>query len=542
MGVGKRAPQIQPNFLPSRAGGPPSPPASSHAHSGSPFNTKGLQPEVLQKLPPPESEKDIPSHDLETVTDLPLITLITTYISYAILLIYGHLRDFFGKIFKSEEFKPYFHTNGIAPIINGFDSLYHRRLYIRIRDVFNRPITGVAGRTVKLLDRVSGDFNRTFKLTGTTTEVLNLASYNYLGFAAGEGPVVDQVEAGIREHGLVNNSSRAEAGNSSLLEEAERVTARFVGTASAMIISQGFATNSTTIPAVASKGCLILSDEMNHSSIVTGARLSGANIRVFKHNNIPQLEEMLREAISQGQPRTHRPWKKIFVVIEGLYSMEGSFPLLTQILELKKAYKFYIYLDEAHSIGALGPRGRGICDYYGIDPKEIDIMMGTFTKSFGAAGGYIAGRPELIQHLKFTNFNQIYGEPISVPVLQQIVGSMKVIMGEDGTTDGQRRLEQLAFNARYFSTELRKMGFMVCSHPDSPVVPVMLFHPAKIPAFSRECLAKGIAVVVVGYPATPVLTSRVRFCLSASHSKEDLDFALKAINEIGDRLLLKNLW
>jgi serine palmitoyltransferase len=329
-----------------------------------------------------------------------------------------------------------------------------------------------------------------------------------------------------------------EAGTTDLHYEAEQLVARFVGKESAMIISMGFATNSTTIPALASKGCLIISDELNHSSLVYGCRVSGASIKVFKHNDMKDLESVLRESIAQGQPRTHRPWKKILVIVEGLYSMEGTTVRLDGLVELKKKYKFYIYLDEAHSIGAMGPNGRGVCDYYGIDPSHIDIMMGTFTKSFGAAGGYIAANKDIIDHLRFHSHSNIYAESISAPVLQQIITSMRIIMGEEHGDDGRRRIHTLARNSRYFAQELRKMGFIVYGH-DSPVVPLLLCHPAKIPAFSREMLERGIAVVVVGYPATPIITSRVRFCISAAHTMEDLNWALQQISEVGDRLDLK---
>jgi len=292
-------------------------------------------------------------------------------------------------------------------------------------------------------------------------------------------------------------------------------------------------------PAFVSKGCLIISDELNHASLVAGARLSGASIRVFKHNDVHDLENLLRECISQGQPRSHWPWKKILVVVEGLYSMEGDFCNLPGIVALKEKYKFYLFIDEAHSIGAMGSRGKGMYDYWGIDPKKIDILMVTFTKSFGAAGGYIAGKKELIDHLKIHCHAHIYAESVSVPILSQIISSMTVIMGEDGSDEGQKRLKQLAFNSRYFSTKLREMGFMVLGNPDSPVVPLLLFHPGKISGFSRLCLDRGLAVVVVGAPATPIITSRVRFCLSAAHSQQDLDYALEKIDEIGDLLQLK---
>jgi serine palmitoyltransferase len=307
-----------------------------------------------------------------------------------------------------------------------------------------------------------------------------------------------------------------------------------------MIISMGFATNSTTLPALVSKGCLIISDELNHSSLVYGARVSGANIKVFKHNDMKDLEQVLRDSISQGQPRTHRPWKKILVVIEGLYSMEGNICNLPGVVELKKKYKFYIYLDEAHSVGAMGPNGRGICDYYGVDPNEIDILMGTFTKSFGAAGGYLAASQSIINHIRFQSHSNIYAESITPPILQQIITSTRIILGEElgYEEDGRRRIQTLARNSRFFCEELKRMGFIVYGH-DSPVVPLLLCHPAKIPAFSREMLKRGIAVVVVGYPATPIITSRVRFCISAAHTLEDIKWALEQISEVGDELLLK---
>ncbi|ORY06312.1 PLP-dependent transferase [Basidiobolus meristosporus CBS 931.73] len=476
------------------------------------------------------------NEDLENV---PLFILISTYFGYIVLIMFGHIRDFFGKRFKSAEYAPFNFQNGFAPVLSDFESFYRRRLYRRISDCFNRPITGVPGRTLTLIERVSHDFNRTFKYTGQTRTLLNLSSYNYLGFAQSEGACANAVEESIRKYGISLASSRMEVGTTQLHQEAEAEVARFVGKEDSIIISMGFATNSTTLPCLVSKGSLIISDEFNHSSIVSGARLSGAAIKIFKHNNMESLEQVLRESISQGQPRTHRPWKKIVVIVEGLYSMEGNIVRLPEIIQLKKKYKFYLYVDEAHSIGALGSRGRGVCDFWGIDPSEVDILMGTFTKSFGAAGGYIAADKSLIDYLRLKCHASVYAEPMSVPVLQQVITSMKIIMGEDGTDDGKRRLQTLAFNSRYFATKLREKGFIVYGHEESPVVPLMLFNPAKIPAFSRECLKRGIAVVVVAYPATPIVSGRVRFCLSSAHTKEDLDWALEQIDEIGDRMLLK---
>lgn len=494
-------------------------------------------PTTTHWTPPRKTRRyDDLEHKLEAA---PLYVLVSTYVNYLVLILFGHLRDIMGKMFKPQAYSHLKMNQGYAPLVSDFDSFYTRRLYMRIRDCWNRPITGVASRTVKLLERVSYDFNRTFRLTGKVTENLNFASYNYLGFAQSSGPCADAVEQTTLLNGIPSPSPRAEVGSTQIHMELERLVARFVGKQDAMVVSMGFATNSTTIPALVNKGCLIISDEMNHSSIVFGARLSGAAVRVFKHNNMDDLRELLREVISQGQPRTHRPWKKILVIVEGLYSMEGTVVNLPEIIELKKEFKFYLYVDEAHSIGALGENGGGVCDFYGIDPAEVDILMGTFTKSFGAAGGYIAGDKNVIDHLRINNHAYIYAEPISYPVAQQVITSMKIICGEDGTDDGRLRIKRLAENSLHFAARLRELGFIVYGDHGSPVVPLLLFNPAKIPAFSRELLKRGIAVCVVGYPATPIITSRARFCLSAAHTKEDIDKAVETISEVGDLLMLK---
>ncbi|KAF1798681.1 pyridoxal phosphate-dependent transferase [Mucor lusitanicus] len=495
-------------------------PKSSSDHSYAPSNFIGslsksaseqtnFVSNTSERWQPPRKPKmkyDDLEHKMEAA---PLYVLVCTYLNYFVLILFGHLRDILGKMFKPQAYTHLKMSQGYAPLVSDFDSFYTRRLYVRIR------------------------------LTGTTTEALNFASYNYLGFSDNVGPCADAVEKATQELGLTAASPRAEAGTTKFAQDLEHMVARFVGKEDAMCVSMGFATNSTTIPALVNKGCLVISDELNHSSIVFGVRLSGASVRVFKHNNMDDLRELLREVISQGQPRTHRPWKKILIIVEGLYSMEGTIVNLPELIELKKEFKFYLYVDEAHSIGALGENGGGVCDFYGIDPAEVDILMGTFTKSFGAAGGYIAGDKAIIDHLRLRNHAYNYAEPMSVPVASQVYESMKIIMGEDGTDIGRKKIKQLAENSVYFIERLREMGFIVYGDQGSPVIPLLLFNPAKIPAFSRELLKHGIATVVVGYPATPIITSRARFCLSSAHTKEDIDRCLQVVSEVGDTLLLK---
>jgi serine palmitoyltransferase len=470
----------------------------------------------------------------------PYYFVLTTYISYLLLIFFGHARDFFGKRFgdkkRYQSLQPY---NGYAPLNDDFDNFYVRRLKLRLDDCFARPTTGVPGRYINLIDRKSDDFNRTYKYTGTYTQTLNVSSYNYLGFAQSEGPCADAVEECVRKNGLSFSSPRADSGTSELALEVEREVAQFVGKPAAMVFSMGYVTNAGSFPALVSKGCLILSDELNHASIRIGARLSGAVIRSFKHNNMEDLEKKLREAISQGQPRTHRPWKKILVAVEGLYSMEGTMVDLPGVLALKKKYKFFLYVDEAHSIGALGPKGRGVCDYFGIDPSEVDILMGTLTKSFGANGGYIAGEKNVIDGLRVANAASLLGESATPSVLMQILTSLKMITGELVPGQGEERLQRLAFNSRYLRLGLKRLGFITFGHDDSPIIPIVLYHPGKMAAFSHEMLKRKISVVVVGYPATPLISSRARFCISSAHNKEDMDRILEACDEVGDILQLK---
>jgi len=334
-------------------------------------------------------------------------------------------------------------------------------------------------------------------------------------------------------------SSRVDAGTTSLHEELEKCVANFDGKPAAIVFGMGYVTNSAVLPVLMGKGGLIISDSLNHNSIVNGARGSGATVRVFQHNTPSHLEEVLREQIAEGQPRTHRPWKKIIVIVEGIYSMEGELCKLPEIIAICKKYKAYTYLDEAHSIGAVGKTGRGVCELLGVDPVDVDIMMGTFTKSFGSCGGYIAGSKELIQYLKYTCPAHLYATSLSPPAAEQIISAIKVILGEDGTSRGAQKLARIRENSNFFRSELQKMGFEVLGDNDSPVMPIMLYNPAKIPAFSRECLKQNVAVVTVAFPATPLLLARARICISASHTKEDLIQALEVISRVGDLVGIK---
>lgn len=472
----------------------------------------------------------------------PLSAAIFTYMTYAVLTLVGYVRDFLrflGVVNNKACQEAVGSMEDMFKLNMQFENFFTRNMYTLIRDCFERPLASCPGAEVEVMHRYSDDGNWTYNIPGTTKKCLNMGSYNYLGFAETSGPCVDAAKAAIRQFGGGCCSTRSQFGNTGIVRELERNIARFVGKEDAVVFGMGFATNSTNMKCLVSKSCLILSDKFNHTSLIIGARLTGATIRVFKHNSTDDLEKKLREAIIYGQPRTHKPWKKILIVVEGVYSMEGSVAKLPEIIALKKKYKAYLYLDEAHSIGAMGPTGRGVVEYNGCDPADVDIMMGTFTKSFGGNGGYIAASKEVISYIRQHSHSIAYATAMTPVIASYVNTSLKLIMGEGGTNEGQKRITALAENSRYFRQKLVEKGFIVYGNEDSPVVPILVYFPGKLCYLSRQLLKDGIAVVIVGFPATDLIRARVRICLSASHTKEMLDKALEAFDDLGDYLNIK---
>ncbi|MED6263828.1 Serine palmitoyltransferase 2, partial [Characodon lateralis] len=259
---------------------------------------------------------------MESFEETPLLVAVLTYMGYGILTVFGYLRDFLRhwNIEKCHVARERDEQKDFVPLYQDFENFYTRNLYMRIRDNWNRPICSVPGARMDLVERVTHNYNWTFDHTGKVVkDVINMGSYNYLGFAESTGTCADAAIEATQIYGVGVGSARCEMGNLDIHEELEELVARFLGVEASMAFGMGFATNSMNIPALTGKGCLILSDELNHASLVLGARLSGSTIRVFKHNNMQSLEKLLRDAIVHGQPRTHRPWKKILIVVEGIY-------------------------------------------------------------------------------------------------------------------------------------------------------------------------------------------------------------------------------
>jgi serine palmitoyltransferase len=402
------------------------------------------------------------SEDIECIGEptIPSFAAVTTYLGYAVLILCGHIRDIFARLFQRGRYLrqtshfPSDDVSSFAPLLKSWENFYTRRLYHRIQDCFNRPIASNPGARIQVLERVSRNGNKTMDILGPLNNLendqqkieytsgshfvaldnglvarscLNLGSYNYLGFADDWDVTCRKgVMEALDALPVSTSSSRMEFGTTRLHRQVEQLVSSFLGKEDAMCLNMGFNTNATTIPALVNQGDLIISDALNHTSIVNGARGSGAAIRTFRHNDTVQLEEILREAIIMGRPRTRRPWNKILVIVEGIYSMEGEYCDLRNVARVSKKYGAYIYLDEAHSIGAMGSTGRGCVEYTGVDTSDIDIMMGTFTKSFGGMGGYIAGSKEMISFLRQKCAASACHNSLSPVVCQQIISSFKV--------------------------------------------------------------------------------------------------------------------
>ena len=405
---------------------------------------------------------------------------------------------------------------------------YIRRIYSTSYDCFSRPIIGAPGAhiTIALRREVPiENVNHLVVIPGKVKKAINFGSYNYLGFGGYHEIVTPQIIKTLKSKGMGISAFASERGVSEEQIILEKELAKFLHKDDCIVIPMGFATNSTLIPIIAGKGDIVFSDMLNHCSMISGMRASKAKIMKFKHNDMIDLRKQLEEL--KADKEKSKQIRKVIVIVEGLYSMEGEFCKLKELIALKKAYGFYLYVDEAHSIGALGETGRGICEHLKCNFDDIDILMGTFSKSFAAAGGYICSDKKTIALLKSNCYANLYGSPMSPVEAQQILSCLRIIQSDEG----QRRIAQLRKNSITFRKRLLENGCHVLGDYDSPVIPVMVYHPVKLKDISRACLKRGLAVVCVGFPACSITACRIRYCMSSAHSDEDVEQAINATLE-----------
>ncbi|GBD49179.1 aminotransferase class I/II-fold pyridoxal phosphate-dependent enzyme [Methylopila sp. Yamaguchi] len=351
---------------------------------------------------------------------------------------------------------------------------------------------------------------------GATTHIdgrtiLNFASYNYLGLN-GHPEVSAAAKAAIDRYGTSVSASRLVAGERPIHQELEGRIARFIGVEAAACFVSGHATNVSAIGHLMRQGDLVLYDSLAHNSIVVGATLSGATRRLFPHNDLDALEEMLI-AHAHGHAR-------VLVVVEGLYSMDGDFPDLKRLVALRERFGFWLMVDEAHSLGVLGKTGRGIAEEAGVDPNEVDIWMGTLSKTLSGCGGYIAGSAALCDYLKFSAPGFVYSVGMPPPVAGAAIASLDVLEREP------ERVAKLRAIGQRFVEKAKAAGLDVGASAGFAISPVMVGDSLRAVHLANRLLERGVNALPIIHPAVPERSARLRFFFTSEHEPAQIDEAV----------------
>lgn len=350
-------------------------------------------------------------------------------------------------------------------------------------------------------------------------DVVNLASNNYLGFS--DHPFLkERAEAFVRAWGVGAGAVRTIAGTLSIHEELEEKLAAFKGTGSALVFGSGFTTNQGVLGSLLQEGDLVVSDELNHASIIDGLRLAKATKKVFKHKDIHDLERVLREHPTEGLK---------LVVTDGVFSMDGDIAPLDEIVAVARQYGAVTYVDDAHGSGVLGEAGRGTVHHFGFEHDDDVIQIGTLSKAWGVVGGYAAGTHELRDLLinKARPFLFSTGHPPAV--VGALLAAIELIQNEPEI------MERLWANTRYFKAELQRLGFDTFGS-QTPITPVIFGEAPAAFAASRMLLERGVFAVGIGFPTVPKGLARIRNIVTAEHTRDDLDQALTAYEFVGREL------
>jgi glycine C-acetyltransferase len=351
------------------------------------------------------------------------------------------------------------------------------------------------------------------RYTGREKEMIMLASNNYLGLST--HPAV--IEAGLevlKKYGSGLCGSPLLCGYSEEHKKLEQKLARFKGCEDAIIFPTGFSTNLGTISALLRKNDVVVSDRLDHASIIDGALHSGAQFRTFPHNDMEKLEKVLKS--TQGKGR--------LVIVEGVYSMDGDLSCLDKITALTEEYRARLMVDEAHATGVLGETGRGCIEHFHLEGR-VDIVMGTFSKSLAAMGGFICSKKEVINYIRFYARAYFFSASLSPVIVACVSKALDLIQNE---TDLRKKLWQ---NINYMKENLKSIGFNLCdSH--SAIIPIVIRDEVKLRKIVRDIHERGVFLNAVFFPAVPRDSSRIRLSIMASLTKKDLDEALTVLEDV----------
>lgn len=350
--------------------------------------------------------------------------------------------------------------------------------------------------------------------------LINLASNNYLGFA-------DRVELkqacidATNRYGVGAGAVRTINGTLRIHQELENKIAEFKGTEAAIAFQSGFNCNMGAISAIMTKEDAILSDELNHASIIDGCRLSGAKIIRVKHQDMNDLEEKAKEAVNSGK------YNKIMYITDGVFSMDGEVANLPDMIPIAEKYGLITYVDDAHGSGVMG-KGAGTVKHFGLQQK-IDMQMGTLSKAIGVVGGYVAGSKSLIDWLKSRGRPFLFSTSLTPGAAGAALASIQLMQ------DHPELVEKVWENAIYFKEKLKKIGYDI-GVSETPITPVILGDESLTQQFSKKLIENGLYVKPIVYPTVPLGTGRVRNMPTAAHTKEMLDHAVAIYQKVGNEM------
>ena len=351
-------------------------------------------------------------------------------------------------------------------------------------------------------------------------KMINLASNNYLGFANREELKKACIEA-TETYGVGAGAVRTINGSLKIHQQLEEKIAEFKGTEAAIAFQSGFNCNMGAISAVMTKEDAILSDELNHASIIDGCRLSGAKIIRIKHQDMKDLEKKAKEAIES------KKYKKIMYITDGVFSMDGDIARLPEIIPIVEKYGLITYVDDAHGSGVTG-KGAGTVKHFGLSDK-IDMQMGTLSKAIGVVGGYVAGSKTLIDWLKARSRPFLFSTSLTPGAAAAALASITLMQ------EHPELVEKVWENANYFKEELKKAGYNI-GMSETPITPVILGDEKVTQTFSKKLIEHGIYAKPIVYPTVPLGTGRIRNMPTAEHTREMLDEAVAVYQKIGKEM------
>lgn len=369
---------------------------------------------------------------------------------------------------------------------------------------------------------INNPFFLTHEGTASATSIINgqtfinFSSYNYLNLN-GDPRVIQATKEAIDQYGTSASASRLVSGERPIHQALEQALARLHEVDDALTFVSGHATNVTTIGYLFGPNDLILHDELIHDSALQGIKLSGAFRLSFPHNNWQALNDILIN-------RRHQ-FERVLIIIEGLYSMDGDYPDLPQFIEIKKRHKAFLMVDEAHSIGVMGDNGRGIGEFFAVNRTDVDIWMGTLSKTLAGCGGYIAGCNALIEHLKFAAPGFLYSVGMSPPLAAASLKALDIMLAEP------ERVATLQARAQQFLAQAKQAKLDVGFSQGLNIVPIIYGSSRKAAFMSNKLHEKNINVQPIIYPAVPDNQARLRFFINCNHTAEQISHTVQVLAE-----------